>query len=98
MPLEKRLLNVASEITRAKNLAAEDAGLARQSVERALDLVDLTVESVRGQSPVYFMRELLRLREILAGEHERPDRAVLESVLRGLLDLNPETHNLGLEI
>ncbi|MBI4432197.1 MAG: hypothetical protein HY592_01785 [Candidatus Omnitrophica bacterium] len=96
MPLGTRLLNVASELTRAKNLAAEDADLTRLSIERALDLLDLTVETARAD--FNFTRELLRLREALGGQYQDPEKDSLEAILKIFLDMKAETHNLGLEV
>ena len=98
---DKRILNIASELARAKAWIHENhPGYAKQSIERALELVDLTVEAgPEGKTPG-FMRELLRFRECLAGFYDTPSRGYQEFVtlMEGFLDLDPAVHNLHLEI
>ena len=63
MSFGQQMGNIASEIARAKHWdKAGDLASRAKALERAIELVDLTVESKRD----YFkLRELLRLREIL---------------------------------
>jgi hypothetical protein len=61
---DQRLLMIANELNRAKNLLQDsnDPVEAFNALQRAFELVDLTVESVSGT----FRFELLRFREALA--------------------------------
>lgn len=98
---QKQMLNIASELTRAKNLILENQPkLAQQSLERVFELVDLTVENEQPGTSHSFIRELLRFRESLGELYLKPDgnEEELRNLLKGFLDLNSETHNLGLEI
>ena len=62
---QKQVLNIASELTRAKNwIQKKDFIPANESIERALELIDLTVESRKVSGA---LKELLRFREVLAG-------------------------------
>ncbi len=100
-PWDKRLLNIAAELSRAKNLIRDkEYDWANQAIARALELVDLTVEAGTDDKPPFFLRELLRFRELLAGfyvSEEKEDREFI-TMFRGFLDLDPDVHNLQLRI
>lgn len=101
LPLERRLLNIASELSRAKNaMKLSDTAEASRSFERTLELVDMTVESLMHESSQGLVRELLRFREMIAGFYIAPQKNHQEflSLFRCFLDLTPGTHNLNLEI
>jgi hypothetical protein len=83
-----QLIMVANEVHRARtSLERRDAASARLAYLRALDLFDLTVQAL-GPTPAGRLRELLRWREVLAGESVRdePDLhsnlLLLETLLR----------------
>ena len=98
MPQEKQILNIVSELTRTRQWLGKDEAFARQSLERAFELIDLTVEA--GGFSAGFLRELLRFREILAEYYVgfKNDPNEFGDLVRSFLDMNPEVHNLGLEI
>lgn len=99
IPWDKRLLNIAAEMARAKHwIAKKENDLANQSIERALELMDLTVEAGIDES-FSFLREFLLAREWLAGFYVSPEKDLREFhlLLKGFLDLEPSIHNLSLE-
>ncbi len=64
MPFLNQMANIGSEVERALSWKKKNnASYCQQAFERALELVDLTVES--ASKPSYF-RELLRMREAMA--------------------------------
>lgn len=65
LQLEEQMGNIGAEVARLLNrIRQNDSESARLSLERALELIDLTVSDPkwRGRS-----KELLRLREVLCG-------------------------------
>ena len=100
-PMEKRILNIASELTRAKSLLAENRmDLFKQSLERALELMDLTTDSWKGERSFSWLKEFLRFREMVASFYVEPQEASPEmtTFIHAFLDLEPACHNLGLEV
>ncbi|MBI3306772.1 MAG: hypothetical protein HYZ84_03055 [Candidatus Omnitrophica bacterium] len=99
--LDKRLLHILSELGRAKNWIQENnQEYANLSLERALELIDLTIESgVEGKSR-FFPRELLRLRKTLAEVYVSPSKDYEEflTLMKSFMDLDPSIHNLNLQI
>lgn len=63
LPLCERLANVGSEVHRAISWRQRNPEFARTAVERALELVDLTLVTVVDCGPR--LRELARVREAL---------------------------------
>jgi len=63
LPLCERLANVGSEVHRAISWRQRNREFARTAVERALELLDLTLVTVADEQPR--LRELARLRETL---------------------------------
>lgn len=60
----KQILNIVSELTRAKNwMQKKDKQYMRNSLDRALELIDLTVDDKKWHSNS--LKELLRFRGIL---------------------------------
>ena len=101
MPWDKRLLNILSELVRAKNwIKGNNQEYANLSLERALELIDLTIESGMDGKSRFFPRELLRLREILAGFYIAPSKNYEEFLvlMKSFMDLDSSIHNLNLEI
>lgn len=101
MSWEKRLLNILSELCRAKNWIKENHNeYANLSIERALELTDLTIESGLGNKSQFFLKELLRWREMLAGFYVMPSKNYQDFLilLKGFIDLDPAIHNLHLQI
>src|SRR5438309_5682929 len=96
-PYAYQILNIASEMNRARRWIKEnEKEYLHHSLERALELIDLTVSSNQGTRP---LRELLRLRETLAsyyvGSAYEYDRFV--KLLRSLTKLDEDVQRLGLK-
>lgn len=63
LPFLEQMANIGSEVERALNWRAkQNAAYCRQAFERALELTDLTLDSVKGFAR---LKELARLREAL---------------------------------
>jgi|GEM_PF-1413546 hypothetical protein len=95
-PYSKQLLNIASELMRTRKwLRENDANLRIRSLERAFDLIDLTVSANQGKKP---LRELLRLREVLGafyiGESQAPEE--FDFLFNGLIQLDKDCEALGI--
>lgn len=90
---DKQILNIASELTRAKNrLKEKDEQYMQNSLDRALELIDLTIADNKkwhGGS----LKELLRLREVLGEFYVGINKNVSEFVklIRVLLNFNKIT-------
>ena len=99
--LDKMFLNIISELIRVKSLAKErNLPFANQSLERALELTDLTIQA-KPQSPsVFFLKELLRWRDVLAEYYisDEKNEAEIIQIIKTFLSLNSSAYNLGLEI
>ena len=72
LPLVEQMANIGSEVERALNWRAKNnAAYCRQAAERALELMDLTLDSVKGLAK---LKEVARVREVLVdyffGENE----------------------------
>ncbi len=98
---DKRLLNVGSELIRARMAVKKKDEEARSGAfARALELTDLTVESgMEGKTPG-FLHELLRFREVLGDFYLNPEKKEDEIVklTRAFFDLDPVIHNMNLQI
>ena len=101
LPWDKKILNITSELVRVKKGIEENNDeRADRALERAFELIDLTVEGgANGKSP-FILRELLRLRECLAAFYSSREKNEREFtvLMRGLLDLDSVCHHLKLEI
>ena len=89
--LAQQILQIGVEMQRAQSsFSPLDPMSLRASYERALRLVDLTVQV--NEIP-NLRRELLRWRGVIAGLYVggAPDAATHKNALRVLLELNPET-------
>ncbi|MBF0244747.1 MAG: hypothetical protein HQL31_05695 [Planctomycetes bacterium] len=65
---DKRFLNLISELVRGRNLLERgDSENGLRSIERALELADLTITVCLHEMSRGGLRELLRFREVLAG-------------------------------
>ncbi len=59
----EQMANIGSEVERSLNWRAKDnAAYSQQAAERALELLDLTLDAVHGQSR---LKEIARVREAL---------------------------------
>ncbi len=84
----KEILNIGSELTRAKINFAKGYNVdGARSVDRALELLDLTIGDPKWHGGG--RRELLRLREYLGSAYEEPDKD-WNTILRVLLQLDPQ--------
>ncbi len=91
--LSRNLLMVATEFSRCKNaLLRGDEREVRESLERAFELFDLTVEIVEKGN---LLRELLRFREVMGEFYlkERKEKEEVEKLLKTLVSLNKEAFN-----
>lgn len=74
LSLAEQLGNVGSEVSRALRWRDHDARLSAGALERALELMDLTLADPRHLRSVHRLREIARAREVLvdffAGENE----------------------------
>ncbi|MBI4427172.1 MAG: hypothetical protein HY569_01665 [Candidatus Magasanikbacteria bacterium] len=91
LPKDRQILNIASEFTRAKQwLEQDNRQYAGHSLDRVLELVDLTIQDKNcGRG---FFHELLRWREqvgvLYVGAQMKTEANLL---LRSLLDSLPQT-------
>ena len=74
LSISEQLGNVGSEIGRALNWSARNRELAQGAFERALELIDLTLDDPRHRRSVARLREIARAREVvvdfLAGSNQ----------------------------
>lgn len=95
---DRQILNIAAELSRANKWFQEgNQPLVTSSLERALDLIDSTVDTLQGEK-YGLLRELLRLREVLCAYYAGQAEDTLSSALKNLLDLKVGTHELHLEL
>jgi hypothetical protein len=66
LSLAEQLGNVGSEVSRAASWSARDPGRAEAAVYRALELIDLTLDDPRHRQSAARLREIARLREVVA--------------------------------
>jgi len=83
LTLAQQLGNVGSEFSRALKWSGRDPRTSRGAIERALELMDLTLADPRHRRSVARLREIARTREVLAdfllGSNEyRSDGASLQ--------------------
>ncbi|MFH0948531.1 MAG: hypothetical protein V1833_06005 [Elusimicrobiota bacterium] len=103
-PVDKQILMIANELNRAKNwLDKNDLEETENCYERGFELLDLTVCQWRTTSSKNSLRELLRLREVMAEQYvditrkkntpmERSSK--LSVLYNTLLLLNKDSYNL----
>jgi len=65
LPLAEQLGHVGSEVSRTLRWRTRDARLAQGALERALELIDLTLDDPRHRRSVARLREIARAREVL---------------------------------
>lgn len=90
----KQVLMIANELNRAEHsTVGGDFEEATNALERALELVDLTVDSASKKSVV---RELIRFRELLALQYIKKEKSAVEigALQKVLLTLNGEAYRL----
>ena len=90
--IDKQILMIANEINRAKNwIEKKDFEKVSHCYERAIELVDLTVECSKNTN---FTRELLRYREQLALAYIHNGRVFDNALYRLLLNMNANSCNV----
>ena len=63
--LAQQLANVGSEVSRALRWRSRNPKIAQGALERALELIDLTLDDPRHRASVARLREICRVREVL---------------------------------
>jgi hypothetical protein len=97
-PYSYQLLNIVSELSRAQHWIKEnESDYLLRSLERAFELIDLTVASNQGAKP---LRDLLRLREEFAGYYLGTNREYEEftHLLKSFVNLDKDVQKLGIKI
>jgi len=92
--IEAQILNIASEFTRAKSwILRGNQEYKRYSIERALELIDLTSNDKRWHKLYGKLRELLRMREVIAELYEKENisKDYPAQIIRTLLNFTKET-------
>ena len=89
---DKQILMIANELNRAKNwIDKKDFKKVSSCYERALELIDLTVECSQQK---HFTRELLRYRELLAFWYMQEEHTFNTVLYKLLLSMNVNTLNI----
>lgn len=65
LSLVEQMGNVGSEVSRALKWKSRDPAIARGALERALELIDLTLDDARHRASIARMREICRVRETM---------------------------------
>jgi hypothetical protein len=66
LSLAQQLGNIGSEVSRAASWATRNPQRAEAAFHRALELIDLTLDDPRHRTSVARLREIARVREVLA--------------------------------
>ncbi|HAX61505.1 MAG TPA: hypothetical protein DCX95_02955 [Elusimicrobia bacterium] len=93
-PFFKQILMIANEINRAKNwISRGDPSEVKNCYERALELIDLTVNVCIGRR---VLKELLRFREVFAEEYlkEQKNIELNRKLFSVLLLMSKDSYNL----
>jgi len=93
-PFFKQILMIANELNRAKNwINRGDQAEVKNCYERALELIDLTVNACIGKK---VLKELLRFREMIAEEYLKTQKNIgtNQKLLFVLLLMNKDSYNL----
>ena len=73
LSLAEQLGNIGSEISRASQWQARNPAIARGALERALELLDLTLDDARHRQSLARLRELARVRELVVDFFDGPN-------------------------
>lgn len=65
MSLPEQMANIGSEVSRATRWTGRNPDLARAALDRALELIDLTLDDPRHRKSLPRLREIARTREVL---------------------------------
>lgn len=84
LSLAEQLGNIGSEISRATRWSGRNEDLARGALERALELIDLTLDDPRHRRSLARLRELARARELVVDFFAGPNeyRSTAEGLQR----------------
>jgi len=83
---------ISNEINRAKNiLAKNNSDDINSSYERALDLIDITVQDLKWKNR---LNEILRCREFIGMLYYERDSYLNNLLLNNLILLSPEAYNM----
>lgn len=93
LPMEKQILNIASELTRAKNWQNKNQEYFSNSLDRAIELIDFSI-SDRKQWHDNKLKELLRLREWLGQFYFSNSNKEFRNLLRCLLQFHAVSSTL----
>jgi hypothetical protein len=88
---EAQILNTAAEFSRAKSwLIKNDKQIVKNCLQRALELIDLSIRDVKWKSG---LKELLRFRDLLADFYikENKDKQYFYNLYRTWLNFNGQT-------
>lgn len=89
---DQQILMIANELNRAKNWGEKkDFNKVSSCYERALELIDLTVDCSTNTT---FTRELLRYRELLAMIYKQNEHTFDNILYRILLSMNVYSFNI----
>ena len=88
----QQILMIANEINRAKNfLKKNDFEIAKNSYERALDLIDITIQDDKWKNN---LKEILRCKEFIGFLYYEKNYTLNTLLLNNLILLNSESYNL----
>lgn len=73
LSLAEQLGNIGSEISRATRWSGRNETLARGALERALELIDLTLDDPRHRQSPPRLREIARAREVVVDFFDGPN-------------------------
>jgi hypothetical protein len=74
LPLDEQLGHVGSEISRTLRWKGRNAAIAQGALQRALELIDLTLADPRHRRSVARLREIARAREVVVDFVEGPNQ------------------------
>jgi len=73
LSLAAQLGNIGSEISRASKWGDRNSAVSRSAFERALELLDLTLDDARHRRSMARLRELARVRELVVDFFDGPN-------------------------
>ena len=74
LSLAEQFGNIGSEISRAVKWTGRNSELARGALERALELIDLTLDDPRHRQSPPRLREIARVREVVVDFFDGPNQ------------------------
>lgn len=95
--VEQQILNIASELNRAKNwILEENNEYKNRSIERVLELMDITSNDKKWKKTRGKLRELRRLRELMGELYvlEKINKIYPVQLLKTLLSFSGRTYSV----